>query len=72
MNPIDKVFAFDSFHPAIPRISKLGSLVYCDHGSLLADGLYTPPFRTPFVVAREQPAAIFALFDLASSRFSIP
>jgi len=27
--------------------------------------------ETPFVVAREQPAAIFALFDLASSRFSI-
>jgi hypothetical protein len=27
--------------------------------------------ETSFVVAREQPAAIFALFDLASSRFSI-
>ena len=57
MNPIDKVLAFDSFHPTILRISKFGSLVYFDHGSLLADGLYTPPFRTPFVVAREQPAA---------------
>jgi hypothetical protein len=48
---------------------QIGKSVYFDYGGLLPDGLYTPPFRAPFVMAREQ-AATFAPFDSTSSRFS--